>query len=56
MEKHKEEHWILTTVHLTKEMHDQTKMMALLTGKPMSHIIRMAISDKLKELKGQIGK
>lgn len=36
---------------MTKEMHTQTKIMAILTGTNFSHIIRVAIGEKIKELK-----
>lgn len=40
-----------TTVDLPRELYVQAKMMSLLTGKPMSHLIRISLSEKIKQLK-----
>lgn len=40
-----------TTIDLPSELFIQAKMMALLTGKPMAHLIRIALTEKIKELK-----
>ena len=42
---------IATTFQLTNALHTQLKMMCLLTKKSMGEFIRIAIRDKIKELK-----
>lgn len=42
---------VRTTIYMTKEMHTQAKIMGILTGTNFSHIIRIAIGEKIKELK-----
>ena len=40
-----------TTFHVSEHLHAQLKMMSLLTKKSMGEFIRIAISDKIAELK-----
>lgn len=43
----------LTTFQLTCHLHTQMKIMCVLTGKSMGEFIRIAIIDKIKDLKNQ---
>jgi len=51
----KKEGFVRTTVYLPADLHTNVKMMAILTGKPVSYIMRIALAEKLRELKGQMG-
>lgn len=42
---------IRTTIYLPRSLHEQTKIMAILTQKGLSDFIRISIRDKIKELK-----
>ena len=42
---------IRTTVYMTKHLHDQAKIMAILTNTNFSHLVRVAIAEKIKSLK-----
>lgn len=42
---------IRTTVELPKDLYIQAKLMAIFTEKPMSHLIRIAVAEKIKSLK-----
>jgi len=56
MEKRsKREGFVRTTVYLPAELYSSAKMMAVLTGRPVSFIMRIALADKIKELKNQAG-
>jgi len=50
MEKKKSPHMI-TTFQISHDLHTQLKMMCLLTHKTMGEFIRLAIIDKIKEIK-----
>lgn len=41
-----------TTFQLSHHLHTELKMMCLLTKKSMGNFIRIAIADKIKQLKG----
>lgn len=47
----KNSHFQTTTFQLTKSMHNQLKMMCMLTHTSMGEFIRISIRDKIKELK-----
>lgn len=42
---------VLTTFQLTSHLHTQLKIMCVLTGKSMGEFIRIAVLDKIKDLK-----
>jgi hypothetical protein len=42
-----------TTFQISNHLHTQLKMMCVLTKKSMGEIIRLAIKDKIRELKGR---
>jgi hypothetical protein len=44
---------VKTTVELSRDLYTQAKMMALLTRKPMAHLIRIALAEKIKQLKAE---
>jgi CxxC motif-containing protein len=48
--------FVRTTIYISAELRDNVKMMSVLTGKPISHITRIALVEKLKELQRQMGK
>jgi len=43
--------FIRTTIYLSKQLHNDTKIMAVLTNTNMSKFMRVALSEKIKELK-----
>ena len=45
-----------TTIVIPKLLHDELKIMAVLTGKTLQDFVRIAIQDKIRELKSDIGK
>jgi len=45
-----------TTIWLPIDIHTQAKMMAVLTGKSFSKILRIALSKEIKHLKAEHGK
>ena len=51
MDKKSERSFIRTTIVLPMKMHDSLKMMCALTRSSMSKFMRVALSDKMKELK-----
>lgn len=40
-----------TTVYIPKKLHDEAKIMAVLTHSSISHIICVALKEKIKNLK-----
>jgi hypothetical protein len=50
MNEYKNSH-TTTTFQMSNHLHTQLKMMFILTKKSMGEFIRLAISDKIKELK-----
>lgn len=40
-----------TTIDLPEDLYTQAKMMALLINRPLAHLFRIALSDKIKQLK-----
>lgn len=44
--------FIMTTFQISSSLHTQLKIMSVLTNKSMAEFIRLAIIDKIKELKG----
>jgi hypothetical protein len=44
---------VLTSFQLSPSLHTQLKMMCILTEKSMGEFIRIAISDKIKQIKEQ---
>lgn len=49
----KESSFIRTTVYLPRSLHESAKIMAILTRTNLSHFMRVALSEKIKELKGK---
>lgn len=49
----KDKRHILTTFQLSDHLHTQMKMMCILTKKSMGEFIRIAILDKINQLKLQ---
>lgn len=49
----KEKNFTTTTFQLSQGLHAQLKMMCILTHKSMGEFIRIAVSDKIKELKNK---
>ncbi len=47
----KESAMIRTTIDLPRHLHIQAKMMAILTNKSVSYLMRSALSEKIKEIK-----
>ena len=45
---------VKTTIELPRELYVQGKMMAILVGKPLAHLMRIALAEKIKELKGSV--
>jgi len=45
-----------TTVVIPKILHDDLKIMAVLTNTSMQNFIRIAIQDKIKDLKSELNK
>ncbi len=46
-----EKHIVRTTIYMSKDLHDQAKIMAILTNTNFSHLVRIAIAEKIKSLK-----
>ena len=44
--------FVRTTVYLPKKLHESAKLMALITHSNLSMIVRIALREKIKELKG----
>ena len=44
---------LITTFQISTHLHDQLKMMCLLTHKSMGEFIRLAIADKIHHIKSQ---
>ncbi len=42
---------VKTTVELSRDLYTQAKMMALLTRRPMAHLIRIALVEKIRQMK-----
>ena len=42
---------VRTTIYMTKDLHDQAKIMAILTNTNFSHLVRVAVAEKIKALK-----
>lgn len=49
----KKSNYRVTTFQITEEQYTQLRMMCVLTNKRMGEFIRIAINDKIKELKGK---
>lgn len=47
---------IKTTINLPKDLYVKAKMMSILVGKPVSHLMRVALAEKIKELKATMPK
>lgn len=45
-----------TTIWLPIDLHTQAKIMAILTGTSFSDLLRIALSEKIKELKEKADK
>jgi len=43
--------FIRTTIYLPKDLHVQSKMMALITNTNLSNFIRVSLSEKIKQIK-----
>lgn len=43
--------FIRTTIYLPRTLHESAKIMAILTRTNLSHLIRIALSEKIKTLK-----
>lgn len=43
--------FVKTTVYIPKDLHLQAKMMALLTHTNISYLVRVSLSEKIKQLK-----
>lgn len=50
MEKKSETH-VKTTLYLSRKLHDDAKIMAVLTHKSMSHIMSIALREKIDQIK-----
>ena len=42
---------VRTTIDLPRDLYIQAKIMSVLVGKPVSHIMRIALAEKIRELK-----
>ncbi len=49
--RQKQEGFIRTTIYIPRDLYAQAKMMSVLTERPVSYIIRVALAEKIKELK-----
>lgn len=52
-EKHTKNQFIRTTVYLPTRLHESVKMMAVLTKSNMSTIIKIALQEKLDNLRNK---
>jgi hypothetical protein len=51
----KDVEFVKTTIYMPKDLHVSAKMAAILTGKPLSYLMRVALAEKIKEIKEQSG-
>jgi len=54
MSKEKKFGFIRTTIYIPRELHEQAKIMAILTQTNLSHFMRITLSEKIKTLKVKI--
>jgi len=45
--------FVRTTIYLPRYLHEKARLMAILTRTNMSYIIRIALSEKIKEIEGK---
>jgi len=48
--------FVRTTIWLPRSLHEQSKIMAILTRTSLSNLMRVALSEKMKELNETIKK
>lgn len=53
MSTHKQNAFIRTTVYIPRSLHEQAKIMAILTRSNLSTFMIHALSDKIKKVKEQ---
>jgi hypothetical protein len=51
MQKDDRKECIRTTIYLPRHLHEQAKIMAILTRTNLSRLMRIALIDKIKQLK-----
>jgi hypothetical protein len=57
MAKHTyESEFIRTTIYIPRKLHDQAKIMAIVTNSTLSGLVKIALTKKLKELNEQVKK